>query len=210
MPVLLRVSGRWACFTRPDLKAESVTYDVMTPTAAKAILECIYRKPEMKWVVDGIYVLNPIKTISLLRNGIKNKISQRNVLNKSQKPFDCEKMRDQRNATILTNVDYVIEAHFEVVSGTDNPGKHLSIFLRRASRGQCFRHPYFGCREFSVDLFQPIRENEIPQSALQGKKELGYVLHSIDYGTYTPAFFKAEIVDGYMSVPPPNDPKVKR
>ena len=210
MAILLRVAGRWACFTRPDLKAESVTYDTMTPTAAKAILGCIYCKPEMEWVIEGIHVLKPIKTISLMRNGIKNKISQRNVINGSQGPFEVNAMRDQRNATILTNVDYVIRAHFEIVSGKDNPGKHLSIFLRRASRGQCFRHPYFGCREFSVDRFSPIREDEIPRSALQGKIGLGYMLHSIDYDTYAPAFFNAELIDGFMEVPPTNDTKVKR
>lgn len=208
--VLLRVTGSRACFSRPELKVESVTYDVMTPTAAKAILECIYRKPEMEWVVDGIYVLNPILTTTLMRNGITVKISPQSVKSAWKiSPLSVEKVRDQRNATILRNVDYVIKAHFDVVSGENNPAKHQMMFLRRALKGQCFRHPYFGCREFSVDSFALVKK--VPPSALKGIMKLGYMLHSIDYDNdMQPAFFNAVLEDGFMAVPSLNDPGVKR
>ena len=204
---LLRVAGAWACFTRPELKVEAVTYDVMTPTAATAILESIYWKPEIEWVIDGIHVLNPIKTMTLMRNGITSKISSSKNAWKIQ-PMEVEKVRDQRNATILRDVDYVIKAHFNIVSGEKNPMKHQMMFLRRATRGQCFRYPYFGCREFSVDSFVPVKE--VPPSALKGTRNLGYMLHSIDYSNMRPAFFEAVIEDGYMSVPPSNSSRVKR
>ena len=209
MGVMLRVKGRWACFTRPELKVEMVTYDVMTPTAAKAILGCIYRKPEMEWVVDGIHVINPIKTITLMRNGITETISSRNVLRGKQIPFDVSSMRDQRNATILYKVDYVIKAHFDVFPGNEDAAKHYCMFTRRASQGQCFRHPYFGCREFSVDSFELVKE--IPPSSLKGTMQLGYMIHSFDHERDDhPAFFNAILEDGYLKVPPLKDPRVKR
>ena len=117
-------------------------------------------------------------------------------------------MRDQRNFTILIDVDYVIEAHFLIISGENNSGKHLDMFRRRAEKGQEFRHPYFGMRDFSVDSYELVEST--PQSRLKGKRPLGYMLHSIDYTTNKPAFWNAELSDGYLSIPPVTSNEVKR
>lgn len=206
--VLLRVKGPRACFTRPELKVEAVSYDVMTPTAAKAILGAIYRKPEMDWIIDGIHVINPIQTSTIMINGITDKINMKNVLSGKIKPMQVERKRDQRNMTFLRNVDYVIKAHFDIISGNDHPGKHISTFQRRAENGQCYRYPYFGCREFSVEKFYLV--NKLPVSALKGTIRLGYILHSIDHEHNHSAFFDAVIEDGYMRIPPVDAPEIKR
>jgi len=208
MGIKLRVSGPRACFTRPELHVEGVSYPTVTPTAAIGILSGIYFKPEIRWVIDGIHVLNPIRTTTLKRNMISDKVNPDQVIKGNHTSMDVCAKRDQRNASILLDVDYVIEAHFDIVSGENNPGKHISIFLRRAARGQCFAHPYFGCREFSVEKFYPIRE--APASALKGTMDLGLMLHSIDYEKMRPAFFNAVLQDGYMKVPAPNSSGVKR
>jgi len=208
MCIMLRVKGRRACFSRPELKVEAVSYDVMTPTAARAIVGCIYWKPQIEWVVDGILVLNPIRTAVIKQNLIDDKISAKAVARGSQKPFDVTSMRDQRNSTILIDVDYIIKAHFDIVSGEDNTGKHLDMFMRRAEKGQCFRHPYFGCRDFSVDSFELIQS--MPLSQFKGIKPLGYMLHSIDYTTNKPAFWDAQLSNGYLSVPLATSKEVKR
>jgi CRISPR-associated protein Cas5d len=193
MGILLKVSGRWACFSRPELKVETVSYDVITPTAARAILESIYWKPEIKWVVNGITVLNPIRTFSIKRNFISK------IIGKRLEPIMVEDCREQRNATILQDVAYIIAAHFEIISGDKNSGKHMDMFTRRAEKGQCYRHPYFGCREFSVDKFELVSHTE--PSALKGTMNLGYMLHSIDFATGFPSFFNAVVENGYMAVP---------
>ena len=209
--ILLRVRGPWARFTRPELKVEAVTYDVMTPTAAKAILGAIYRKPEMEWVVDEISVLKPIQTISMMLNYITGNGGA--IINAgrtaSVRPVDVTSMRDQRNTTILRDVDYVIRAHFDIVSGENNPGKHQMMFLRRALQGQCFRHPYFGCREFSVREFYPVKD--VPESPLKGIIRLGFMLHSIDYANgQKKRFFNAVLENGRMAIPPVGSPEVKQ
>ena len=211
--LMLRVSGRRACFSRPELKVEAVTYDVMTPTAAKAILGSIYWKPEMDWAIDGIQVLNPVRTMSIMRNGITEKISVRNVNAQKQMPFNVESMREQRNATILVDVDYIIVAHIVLIS---HPGekpdseKHFNMFTRRASKGQCFRYPYLGCREFSADLFELAEKLPQPHSSLKGTRDLGYMLHSINYDSNKPKFFRAEMIDGYINIPLATDRRVKQ
>lgn len=195
---LIRVTGKWACFTRPELKAEGITYEVMTPSAARGLLESIYWKPEMKWVIKGLHVLKPVKTTTLMRNCISSVVSVRSVLNNKQKPIDVttKTERDQRNATVLRDVDYVIEA--DIIA--EKRIKHVEIFRRRVNKGQCFQHPYFGCREFAVDSFT--LEKSIPPSPLKGKKELGYMLHSIDYDNGAqPVFFDAVMEEGYIKVP---------
>jgi len=204
MGVMLRVKGKRACFSRPEFHVEAVTYDTMTPTAARAILENIYWKPEMQWIIDGIHTLKPIQTISVMRNFI-NGSGLSLPKNKPAQPISIEHTREQRYATVLVDVDYIIKAHFIT---KEDAAKHISMFNRRASSGQCFRHPYLGCREFSVDSFELVEK--VPESALKGEKPLGYMLHSIDYSTGEAAYFNAVIKDGFLSVPPPDHKEVKR
>jgi CRISPR-associated protein Cas5d len=199
MGFLLEVAGPLACFSRPELKVEMVSYDVITPTAARAILEAIYWKPEIRWEIDGIHILKPIQTISLKRNFVFEKLKN--------PPININKERDQRHATILRDVAYIIEAHFKILSGDDNSSKHSQMFTRRAQNGQCFSRPYFGCREFSVEKFR-LLSNIKP--SLKGIHNLGYMLHSIDYETGRPAFFNAVLKEGYLKVPPIGHPEVKQ
>lgn len=202
--VKLKVWGDYALFTRPEMKVERVSYDVMTPSAARGILEAIYWKPAIRWIVERIHVLNPIRFENIRRNEVSKKLSSTDV-SKVMKDgqsrvamfIDGEKTRQQRASLVLKDVAYVIEASFDL-SGTadDNPGKHLAIFERRARKGQCFHRPYFGCREFPVDFAWC---ETIPESALRGEQSLGYMLHDIDYAQdMQPSFFRAVLQDGVM------------
>ncbi len=139
----LRVWGRNACFTRPEMKVERVSYDVMTPSAARGIMEAIHWKPAIRWVIERIDVLNPIKWDSVRRNEVGSIMSPR-----SNHIF-IDDQRQQRAGLFLRDVDYVINAHFEMTENADdgdNMAKHLDIFSRRAEKGQYFHHPYLGCR----------------------------------------------------------------
>ena len=145
------------------MKVERVSYDVMTPSAARGILEAIYWKPAIRWVIDRIHVLRPIRFENIRRNEVASKIPKNSIIaamKDGSKPLSLfvESDRQQRAAMVLRDVGYVIEAHFEAVGddGT-NEGKHLDIFNRRVQSGQCFNQPYFGCREFSV-FFEPVVE----------------------------------------------------
>ncbi len=213
--IKLRVWGEYACFTRPEMKVERVSYDVMTPSAARGILEAIHWKPAINWVVDRIHLLKPIRFENLRRNELGGKIPVKNVSNAikrgSTKDLSTfiEENRQQRATTLLRDVAYVIEAHFELteLAGEgDNEVKHLSIFNRRAKKGQCFHRPYLGTREFTahfelVDNIEP--RMDLPADQLN--RDLGWMLHDIDYkNEMTPYFFRAEIRDGIIEVPPLN------
>ncbi|MFO7971964.1 MAG: type I-C CRISPR-associated protein Cas5c [Desulfobacterales bacterium] len=198
--VKLRVWGDYALFTRPEMKVERVSYDVMTPSAARGILEAIYWKPAIRWCVDRIHVLKFIQFENIRRNELSNKVSvSANVMREGNQPV-CqyiENERQQRASLVLKDVDYVIEACFEL-TGVDkaDPGKHLAIFERRARKGQCFHRPYFGCREFPVNFEWC---DEIPESELVGEESLGYMLHDIDFANeMTPQFFRAVMRNGVM------------
>ena len=204
--VKLKVWGDYACFTRPEMKAERVSYDVMTPSAARGILEAIYWKPAIQWVVDRIHVLNPIKFENVRRNEVGSKIPIRNIttaMKDGSSPVELfiEEDRQQRAAMVLRNVCYIIEAHFEFTGeGAENEGKHLDMFNRRAEKGQCFHRPYFGCREFPVN-FEPVNGN-LPRSGLEGEVDLGWMLHDIDFKSAMEArFFRARMVNGVIEVP---------
>ena len=214
--VRLLVWGERACFTRPEMKVERVSYDVMTPSAARGILESIHWKPAIRWVVDRIHVLKPIRFESIRRNEVGSKISARNVSQAMSAGrtdglatfVDDSKERQQRAATVLRDVAYVIEAHFELTEAageSDNEGKHLDIFNRRARKGQCFHTPYFGTREFPVS-FRLLEANERfpdPDTSLTGERDLGWMLHDIDFSdAMTPRFFRAEMRNGTIEVPP--------
>lgn len=204
--VKLKVWGRYACFTRPEMKVERVSYDVMTPSAARGILEAIYWKPQIRWVIDTIRVLNPIKFTNIRRNELAGKLSVSNVkkaMKDGHSPIYIlvEDNRQQRAAMVLKDVAYVIEAHFEFTGADDtNTAKHKEAFERRARKGQCFHHPYFGCREFPVSF--ELVEGDPPQSLLHGERDLGWMLHDIDFDNDMEArFFHAVMVDGVVDVP---------
>ncbi|MDY6987222.1 MAG: type I-C CRISPR-associated protein Cas5c [Thermodesulfobacteriota bacterium] len=214
--VKLRAWGPYACFTRPEMKAERVSYDVMTPSAARGLLEAIYWKPTIAWVVDRIHVLNPIRFDNIRRNELGSKIPAgtiKKAMNDATTPIGVfiEQDRQQRAAMVLRDVDYVIEAHFEFTSDQDNnTGKHLEIFNRRAKKGQCFHRPYLGCREFAA-FFAPVN-GTLPASAMANApdRDLGWMLHDIDFANdRAPKFFRAMMHKGVIEVPKFRDEEVK-
>jgi len=210
--VRLKCWGDLACFTRPEMKVERVSYDAMTPSAARGILEAIYWKPEIRWIVDRIVVLRPIRFTSVRRNEVKEKISHitaSRVMNVGSGELslvvDEGDMRQQRAALLLRDVAYVIEAHFEIVSGPENAAKHLDQFQRRARKGACYTRPYLGCREFAAHfaLVEPEVDSPVVDSSLAGERDLGWMLHDIDFGDGKEArFFRAILRDGTLDVPP--------
>lgn len=220
--IKLHVWGDNACFTRPEMKVERVSYDVITPSAARGILEAIHWKPAIHWVVDKIHVLEPISFESIRRNEVASKISARKVSSAMKKGTtdnlymlsDDGKERQQRAATILRRVGYVIEAHFvltEKATADDNEGKHLDIFNRRARKGQCFHHPYMGTREFPAQ-FSLLEKGAWPTSNLPENardRDFGWMLHDIDFSNNnTPRFFRAVMEGGAIEVPPFNSEEV--
>src|SRR5690348_10163062 len=205
--------GERACFTRPEMKVERVSYDVITPSAARGILEAIHWKPAIRWVVDTIQVLKPIRFESVRRNEVSGKLSAANI-SKAMKAsrtdglvMAVEDERQQRAATILRDVAYVIGAHFELTgkSGADDSeGKHLDIFNRRAQKGQCFHTPCLGVREFpaSFRLQEPEADIAAVHDSLAGTRDLGWMLQDIDFSSgIMPRFFRAQMQDGLIVVP---------
>ncbi len=197
--IKLRVWGDYALFTRPEMKVERVSYDVMTPSAARGILEAIYWKPAIRWVVDRIHVLKPIRFENIRRNEVAGRVS----LNKKDMEGNraicryIEDDRQQRASMVLRNLEYIIEAYFEFTSKDDNnEGKHLDVFKRRVLKGQCFHRPYFGCREFPVNFEWC---EDIPESPLAGEQDFGFMLHDIDFDNdMTAHFFRAVMRDGII------------
>ncbi len=204
--VKLHVWGDYACFTRPEMKVERVSYDVITPSAARGILEAVHWKPAIRWVVDRIHVLNPIRFENIRKNEVGAKISARNAKSAmvsgdlSGLHLLVDENRQQRATMALRDVAYVIEAHFEMTdkADDDSPAKHFDIFKRRAQKGQCFHRPALGLREFAAS-FDWVEE--APQSALAGRHDLGWMLYDIDFGNgNVPQFFRAEMVNGVIDV----------
>ncbi|MFT3802806.1 MAG: type I-C CRISPR-associated protein Cas5c [Burkholderiaceae bacterium] len=212
--IRLHVWGERALFTRPEMKVERVSYDVITPSAARGILEAIHWKPAIRWIVDGIQVLKPIRFESIRRNEVGGKLSAASV-GKAIKAGRTDSLvcyvdedRQQRAATVLRDVGYVIAAHF-VLTGKagpeDSEGKHLDIFNRRARRGQCFQTPCLGTREFPAGfaLLEDGHAAPACNDGLRGERELGWMLHDIDFTKgMTPRFFRARMIDGWIEVPP--------
>ncbi len=208
--VRLQCWGEWACFTRPEMKVERVSYDAMTPSAARGVLEAIYWKPEIRWVVDRITVLRPIRFTSVRRNEVEEKIGDgkaSRLMNSGVGVLQqvITDVRQQRAALLLRDVNYVIEAHFNILSGPENVAKHLDQFQRRARRGACFTRPYLGCREFAAHFALLEGEAEAPEvdSSLKGERDLGWMLHDIDFSSaLKPAsFFRAAMRDGVIEIP---------
>ena len=208
MAVKVEVWGEYACFSRMELKVERVSYDVMTPSAARGILEAIYWHPGMRWVIDRIYVLSPIKGTNIIRNELQSKISAGNVravMTGGQDRLYISTSKDivQRASLVLQNVHYVIEAHFEITDKAaegDNHGKFQDIMKRRLRRGQCFHQPYFGCREFPAK-FREWQEETIP--TIEDTKDLGYMLWDLDFcdvSNIQPLFFRARMEKGVLDL----------
>lgn len=207
--VKLHVAGERACFTRPEMKAERVSYDVITPSAARGILEAIYWKPAIRWVIDTIHVLKPIRFESIRRNEVGSKISAANVRSAMNSgrldglALIVDEDRQQRASTILRDVAYVIEAHFDIVhakaGSDDNEAKHFEMFTRRAGKGQCFHQPCLGTREFAAEF--SLLEGTPPKSALTGEKDLGWMLYDIDFvNGMSPLFYRPVMHDGVIDV----------
>ena len=207
--VKVKVWGEYALFSRPEMKVERCSYDVITPSAARGILEAIYWHPGMKWVIDKIYVQKPVQFTSIRRNEVKSKISSNNVLpvyNGADKPLYISTKSDivQRASLLLRDVSYVIEAHFEMTEKaveSDNTGKFKDIIMRRLRRGECYHMPYFGCREFPANFC--LCEDEKIETAYSGEKDLGFMLYDMDFSdldNIQPMFFRALMKDGVINL----------
>jgi CRISPR-associated protein Cas5d len=211
--VRLHISGDRACFTRPEMKVERVSYDVMTPSAARGILEAIHWKPAIAWRIDRIHVLKPIRFQSFRRNEVGVKMSAgraRSAMRSGSVAglgLVIQDNRQQRATTLLVDVAYIIEARFELTDKAtehDAPAKHICMFNRRAANGQCFHQPCLGTREFPAD-FRLLREDEpLPPSSLpedQRHRDLGWMLYDIDFtDDHTSRFFRARLTNGILDV----------
>jgi len=216
----LKVWGDHACFTRPEMKVERVSYDVMTPSAARGILEAIHWKPAIRWVIERIHVLNPIRFQSIRRNEVGSKApvgKVKTAMNRGSLDglhLLVDENRQQRASTVLTDVAYVVEAHFEIMRKDDAEeaeGKHLDIFNRRAARGQCFHQPCLGTREFAAK-FELIPANAALPTAIDETRDLGFMLWDIDHAAKgKPSLvFRARLNRGIVEVPAPGSPEIKR
>lgn len=217
--IKLHVWGDFACFTRPEMKAERVSYDLITPSAARGVLEAIYWKPQIRWVIDRIRVLKPVRFVSIRRNEVGKKMPAPSKKLMSGEETGrpgllIEDERQQRASLILRDVAYVVEAHFDLLDSKEPEGKHLDMFNRRARKGQYFHHPYLGTREFpgffslvESDIDAPVCE--LPVADLDC--DFGFMLHDIEFDQdpktkkvkdTTARFFRAEMRGGLVEVPP--------
>jgi len=209
----LEVWGDFACFTRPEMKVERVSYDVITPSSARAMFEAILWKPAIRWHVHKIEVLEPIRWINVRRNEVGAVISERNIktaMNTGKGSLglyvDDPKVRQQRAGLFLRDVKYRIHAGFEMTERAgagDTPVKFAEMFERRAAKGQCFNQPYLGCREFAAG-FRLVDAKEKLAHPISESRDLGWMLFDMDYSdTKDPKtlFFRAEMKDGVVDVP---------
>lgn len=207
MSIKIEVWGDYACFTRPEMKAERVSYDVMTPSAAVGILEAIYWHPGLRYQINKIHVLKPIQFTNIRRNELKSVASASATLSafRKGKPIACyaSEDRQQRASLILKDVHYVIEASIsltEEAAPGDNLAKFYEILRRRARKGQCFSQPYFGCREFAAH-FREWEGEDIP--SIPVSRDLNFMLYSMNYSNpenIKPEFFRATLINGVMDL----------
>lgn len=206
----LEVSGDFACFTRPEMKVERVSYDIITPSAARAVFEAILWKPAIRWNIRRIEVLKPIQWLSLRRNEVASVVSTRNVeiamkTGMGDLALYVEDERQQRAGLFLRDVAYRLHADLEFIVERDpqaNANKYYEMFERRASKGQCVNQPYLGCREFAAS-FQLVDAAGGP-AAIDETRDLGFMLHDLDFGNPadpTPRFFRASMKNGVVTVP---------
>jgi len=206
----LEVWGDFACFTRPEMKVERVSYDVITPSSARAIFESILWKPAIRWHVRKIEVLAPIKWINVRRNEVGKVIPKINPKTASESGkvlgLNIEDERQQRAGLFLRDVKYRIHAEFEITEKAgpgDTPIKFSEMFERRASKGQCFNQPYFGCREFAASFKLANLKEEVAPS-ISESRDLGWMLFDMDYSDSKdpkPLFFRAALANGVVDVP---------
>ena len=208
----LQVSGPFACFTRPEMKVERVSYDVMTPSSARSVFEAISWKPQIRWRVHCIEVLKPIRFMNLRRNEVSAVVSTRNVqqamaAGSGDVGLYIEDERQQRAGYFLRDVAYRI--HAELTLNPNRPSndplaKYTEMFRRRATKGQCVNQPYLGCREFSADVQLVDTASDMP-APVADTRELGWMLHDLDFTHASdpqPRFFNARMVSGVVQVPP--------
>ena len=207
------VRGDYALFSRPEMKVERVSYDCITPSAARGILEAVFWHPGMQYKIDRIYVLNPIKFDNIRRNEVKAKISAANVLKVANQGsgelyLATTENIQQRASMVLRDVHYVIDAHFvmtEKANATDNTAKFHEMFQRRLKKGQCYHMPYLGCREFPADV-RTYEGTEINTAYPNEEKDLGFMLYDMDYSNpedIRPMFFRAVLKNGVLDVTKP-------
>lgn len=207
----LELSGPWACFTRPEMKVERVSYDVMTPSAARACFEAILWKPAIRWHVRRIEVLKPIRWINLRRNEVASVVSTRNVETAMKNGSGdlglyIEDDRQQRAGLFLRDVAYRVHADLEFLRERDpdaSPMKYQEMFERRAGKGQCVNQPYLGCREFAAD-FRLVGDPAAEPPAIGETRDLGFMLHDLDFAKPNdpqPRFFRAALNRGVVEVP---------
>ena len=209
--IRVKISGEFACFTRPETKVERVSYPLMTPSAARNILDAICWRPEMRWVITSISVLKPIRYISVLRNEVQSKLSPASVKKWMADPSKYEPLAagagantegTPRNSVLLRDVAYVVEASPLVfdTSGDNTPAKYVAMMQRRVAKGQCYHRPALGCREFAAD-FAPPSEGDRP---LPISADFGRMLYDIAFlpKTNRATFFEAHLENGVMDTRP--------
>lgn len=210
MSVMVEVWGDYALFTRPEMKVERVSYDVMTPSAARGLLEAIYWHPGMKWIIDRIYVLSPIRFTSIRRNEVSATLSAskaRTAMSGGDADLfiNTKDTIQQRAAMVLQDVRYVIEAHFELTdkaAPTDNQGKFSDIMRRRLEKGQCYHQPCFGTREFPAH-FRAWQGGKPETAYTEEVRDLSFMLYDMDYSdpeNIKPQFFRAVLSKGILDV----------
>lgn len=219
-PFCLEVRGDYACFTRPEMKVERVSYDLITPSAARAVFEAILWKPGIRWRLRRIEVLAPVRWISVRRNEVGAVASTRNAQTamsdgRGSLALYIEEERQQRAGLFLRDVAYRLYADLQMVSdeARANPGKYLAMFSRRAQAGQCVNQPYLGCREFAA-RFRPVElqddgrgdwqpAGDEPPALDTWSSDLGWMLYDLDYeasGTPQPKFFRAVVERGVLDL----------
>ena len=205
----LEVSGPFACFTRPEMKVERVSYDVITPSAARSVFEAILWKPQIRWRITRIEVLNPIRWINLRRNEVGAVVSTRNVqqamnAGSGNLGLYIEDERQQRAGLFLRDVAYRLHAELILSPKANDPlVKYTEMFARRAAKGQCVNQPYLGCREFAAD-FRLVADPATERPAINETRDLGWMLHDLDFTNPSdplPHFFRAEMKSGVILVP---------
>lgn len=219
MGFCLEVSGEFACFTRPEMKVERVSYDVITPSAARAIFEAILWKPAIQWQVTQIDVLNPIKWMNLRRNEVESIVSASTAKSAMKNGSGhlglyVDEQRQQRASLLLKDVRYRIHAQFSMTDKAgpqDSAAKFADMFRRRAEKGQCFNQPYLGCREFTCD-FALANEDSDPAMPIEETRDLGFMLYDLDYSNPlapNPLFFRAQMENGTIKVPTKDSQEVR-
>lgn len=228
----LEVWGDYACFTRPEMKVERVSYDVMTPSSARSVFEAIFWKPAIRWQVTRIEVINPIKWTSVKRNEVGS------IMSTQSKHLLIEDNRQQRAGLFLKDVRYRIYAELIFINPKDrfktknpvppelhdpeeipishqdeNPGKYNAMFERRAKKGQCFNQPYLGCREFSANFEFISNPNEVTTKPINETRDLGFMLYDMDFSILekpSAMFFRANLINGIIDIPPLTSEEVRR